>query len=68
MKTKRSHDTREEAAGASAASLNSDLPEPDLETPLYNEEAIHAEKERQEAAAAAFRNEKAHERPPRHQA
>ncbi|HYA81687.1 MAG TPA: hypothetical protein VED87_12255 [Methylocystis sp.] len=66
MKTKQSHDIKQAATGASAAP--SDFPELDLETPLYNEEAVHAEKERQAAAAAAFRNEKAHERPPRHQA
>lgn len=39
-----------------------------LDAPLYQEEAFQADRIRREAAAAAFRNEKAHERPPRHQA
>ncbi len=43
-------------------------PEFDLDTPLYSREALAADRARREAAAAAFRNEKAHERPPRHQA
>ncbi|BDV39066.1 hypothetical protein DSM21852_23190 [Methylocystis bryophila] len=45
--------------------MDLDLPQADLETPLYDREA---EKARREAATEAFRNEKAHERPPRHQA
>lgn len=60
---------RPEATNRTAgAQVDHDLPEVDLETPLYNEEAGQAEKARRNAAAEAFRNEKAHERPPRHQA
>jgi len=45
-----------------------DLPEIDLDTPLHERQAIEAEKARRAAATEAFRNEKAHERPPRHRA
>ncbi len=62
-------DARTDAAvPGSTAFENSDAPEPDLDTPLFSEEAVRADRARREAAAAAFRNEKAHERPPRHQA
>ncbi|BDV40476.1 hypothetical protein DSM21852_37290 [Methylocystis bryophila] len=53
---------------AAAATADSGLPEVDFETPLYEREASAAEKARREAAVEAFRNEKAHERPPRRQA
>jgi hypothetical protein len=43
-------------------------PAPDLDTPLYDRERSEADKARRDAATEAFRNEKAHERPPRHQA
>jgi hypothetical protein len=55
-------------SGPPTAPSESKLPEFDLQTPLYNEEALEADKARRDAAVAAFRNEKAHERPPRHQA
>jgi hypothetical protein len=45
-----------------------DPPDIDLDTPLHQREAIEAEKARRAAATEAFRNEKAHERLPRHQA
>jgi len=51
---------------AAAADVDLALPEVDFETPLYDREASEAEKARRDAAVEAFRNEKAHERPPRH--
>jgi hypothetical protein len=45
-----------------------DLPEIDLDPPLHQREAIEAEGARRTAVTEAFRNEKAHARPPRHQA
>ena len=51
-----------------AADPDLNLPEADIETPLHDREASEAEKARRDAAAEAFRNEKAHERPPRHRA
>jgi hypothetical protein len=53
---------------ATPATSDLDFPEIDLDTPLHTREAVEAEKARRAAAAEAFRNEKAHERPPRHQA
>jgi hypothetical protein len=53
---------------AAPATSDLDLPDIDLDTPLHQREAIEAEKARRAAATEAFRNEKAHERPPRHEA
>ncbi|MFY9656077.1 MAG: hypothetical protein WAK01_05745 [Methylocystis sp.] len=58
--------TKETSAKSVMSDL--DLPQIDLDTPLHEREAIEAEKARRAAATEAFRNEKAHERPPRHQA
>ncbi len=51
----------------SALPQNLEVPE-NLRMPHEDPEAARADKERRDAAAAAFRNEKAHEPPPRHQA
>lgn len=52
----------------SAVPQDLETPHFDLTTPLYDQEARQADKARREAAVTAFRNEKAHEPPPRHQA
>ena len=58
----------ENPKAARTEGARSESPGVDFETPLYEEEAIKADEERRNAAADAFRNEKAHERPPRRQA
>ncbi len=57
-----------EEINRTASDVDSNPPPADLDTPLYDRERSEAEKARRSAAAEAFRNEKAHERPPRHEA
>jgi hypothetical protein len=60
--------SKEATSRPPTAPSESKISELDLQTPLYNDEALEADRARRDAAVAAFRNEKAHERPPRHQA
>lgn len=50
-----------------ATPRDSTVPKTGLQKPHDDKEAARAEKARRDAAADAFRNEKAHEPPPRHQ-
>jgi hypothetical protein len=62
------HDPKKAAHDTTAKRRDATAPEVDAQKPHDDKQGAKADKTRRDAAADAFRNEKAHEPPPKHRA
>ena len=62
------HDPKKAVDHSAAKRRDASAPEVDTQKPHDDKQAARADKTRRDAAADAFRNEKAHEPPPKHRA
>jgi hypothetical protein len=62
------HDPKKAADDTAAKRRDSTAPQVDVQKPHDDKQAAKADEARRDSAADAFRNEKAHEPPPKHRA